>query len=290
MEKLVSIIIPCYNINIDYFNRCLESIKTQSIGFENLEIIIVDDSSKINSQYLEKYCKTHQLKYLRTSNNKGPGGARNLGLNNTSTKYVMFIDYDDFYIDDSVVENMYNKIYNTNNEVVFSTFINKNRLITYSILSKEDLLKYPPAIFTKIFSREFLDSKEIRFTEFKNSQDAIFMLDVISNLEHYIIYDQPIIYYEIHESSISNNFSIESLLTRLRAKVYFDSLALSYGIENLNDIMFSMDWIVKDIFSRVLINEDSKHLEEIYSLLQQICEMENLDFDIVKSYLNITSF
>ena len=54
--------------------------------------------------------------------------------------------------------------------------------------------------------------------------------------------------------------------------------------------MFSMDWIVKDIFSRVLINEDSKHLEEIYSLLQQICEMENLDFDIVKSYLNITSF
>lgn len=289
MEKLVSIIIPCYNINIDYFNRCLESIKTQSIGFENLEIIIVDDSSKINSQYLEEYCRTYQLKYLRTSNNKGPGGARNLGLDNVSTKYIMFIDYDDFYIDDSVVENMYNKIYNTNNEVVFSTFINKNRLITYSSLSKEDLLKYPPAIFTKIFSREFLDSKEIRFTEFKNSQDAIFMLDVISNLEHYTIINQPIIYYEIHESSISNNFSIESLLTRLRAKVYFDSLALSYGIENLNDIMFSMDWIVKDIFSRVLINEDSKHLEEIYSLLQQICEMENLDFDIVKSYLNITN-
>ena len=41
-EKLISIIVPVYNIE-DYLPRCLETITVQT--YTNLEIILVDDGS-----------------------------------------------------------------------------------------------------------------------------------------------------------------------------------------------------------------------------------------------------
>ena len=45
MEKLLSIIIPIYNVEI-YLDRCMESIVNQS--YKNLDIIMVDDGSPDN--------------------------------------------------------------------------------------------------------------------------------------------------------------------------------------------------------------------------------------------------
>ena len=44
MEKKVSVIIPCYNIEA-YIDRCLVSLERQKIPMEELEIILVDDHS-----------------------------------------------------------------------------------------------------------------------------------------------------------------------------------------------------------------------------------------------------
>ncbi len=42
--KKVSIVVPCYNV-AQYLDRCVESLVNQTIGIENLEIILVDDAS-----------------------------------------------------------------------------------------------------------------------------------------------------------------------------------------------------------------------------------------------------
>lgn len=53
MEKLkVSIIVPVYNTNIEYFRQCIKSLVTQT--YENIEIVIVDDGSKEENVILYK--------------------------------------------------------------------------------------------------------------------------------------------------------------------------------------------------------------------------------------------
>ena len=44
----ISIIVPVYNQE-DTLQRAFDSIKNQSFGFENLEVIFVDDASTDNS-------------------------------------------------------------------------------------------------------------------------------------------------------------------------------------------------------------------------------------------------
>ena len=48
MTYKLTVILPVYNVN-NYLDRALESIRAQTIGFENIEVIFVDDKSTDNS-------------------------------------------------------------------------------------------------------------------------------------------------------------------------------------------------------------------------------------------------
>lgn len=41
--KKISVIVPCYN-SIKYIEECLKSIEKQTIGMDNLEVILVNDA------------------------------------------------------------------------------------------------------------------------------------------------------------------------------------------------------------------------------------------------------
>ncbi len=45
---MISIIIPCYNVQ-QWIERCMESVTKQTIGIDNLEIVLVDDASTDNT-------------------------------------------------------------------------------------------------------------------------------------------------------------------------------------------------------------------------------------------------
>lgn len=94
-NALVSVIIPVYN-GEKYIARCINSILNQS--YKDLEIIIVDDNSKdISAEIICNYMKNNNnIKYIKSEHTIGPAETRNKGLISANSKYVLFLDCDDW--------------------------------------------------------------------------------------------------------------------------------------------------------------------------------------------------
>ena len=93
---VVSVIIPVYNVNCEYMNRCMESLFNQT--FKDIEIIIIDDGSKNpDLTAFLKSLKTASDKIIVIKNrrNRGPGYARNCGICFASKNNLPFILYND---------------------------------------------------------------------------------------------------------------------------------------------------------------------------------------------------
>lgn len=98
----ISVIVPVRDLS-GTIEECLDSIAAQDFDKSDYEILVVfdsctDDSEAVVSQWSIRNTDVR----IRTfsCNRKSPGGARNVGLDNASGKYVMFVDGDDRLIDD----------------------------------------------------------------------------------------------------------------------------------------------------------------------------------------------
>ena len=94
-ETLVSVIIPCYN-HATLLREAVESVVSQT--YPNWECIIVNDGSTDDTSNLGKYLiKLYPQKSLRLIDkpNTGPADSRNLGVQQSSGKFILFLDADD---------------------------------------------------------------------------------------------------------------------------------------------------------------------------------------------------
>lgn len=122
MEKKLTIIIPVYNRE-STIEQTIESIENQTI--KDFEILTVDDGSSDNSKnvikkLMEKY---RNIRYIYQEN-AGVSSARNTGIKNAKTKYISFLDSDDFY-EEKFVEKMLNKIEENNSDIVCCGYYKK---------------------------------------------------------------------------------------------------------------------------------------------------------------------
>ncbi len=99
----VSVIIPCYNGG-RYLIEAVESVKKQGGQFTLDEIILVDDHSTdvLTQSELKKLQEDPQVKIVTNIFAKGPGGARNTGIQLVESEWVVFLDADDILLSDSL--------------------------------------------------------------------------------------------------------------------------------------------------------------------------------------------
>ena len=123
MNDKISIILPIYNVG-EYLREGLDSLINQSIGHENLEIIMVDDCSTDNcGEIIDEYCDKYDscIAVHHEKNSGGPYTPRNTGLEVCTGDYIMFLDPDDRYELDAC-EVLYNKIKETGDDMVLARF------------------------------------------------------------------------------------------------------------------------------------------------------------------------
>lgn len=95
---MISVIVPCYNVE-KYIDRCLDSLVSQTVGQDKLEIILVNDASTDNTlSLLEKWESRYpdNIMVVTYDTNIRQGGARNVGLSYAQGEYIGFVDSDDW--------------------------------------------------------------------------------------------------------------------------------------------------------------------------------------------------
>lgn len=139
----ISAIVPVYNSE-KYVEQCIESILSQT--YQDWELILVDDGSKDNSlSILQEYANRDTRIHVIHQENKGPGIARNVGVDYATGDYIVFIDSDD-----RVYKDYFNLLSNKKEDVVFidvnqvdknGNIIKKEYMSSYNNLSKDVFLR-----------------------------------------------------------------------------------------------------------------------------------------------------
>lgn len=99
--KKVSVIVPCYNCE-SYIDYCIQPLVHQTMGLENLEVILINDASTDKSilklaEYEQLY--PDNIILIPLVENMMQGGARNIGLQYATGEYIVFLDSDDYFME-----------------------------------------------------------------------------------------------------------------------------------------------------------------------------------------------
>lgn len=215
-KKLISIIIPIYNSE-KYISNTFDSLLNQTIGFENLEVIFVDDCSTDDSyEIISQYSKEHEnVIAIQLEKNSGYAGKpRNVGIDKASAEYLMFLDSDDWFNEDAC-EVLYSEIISDERiDLVVGGYSNifpkskddrfirrnkrKNKNKYKNAKNDYILLTAPPSISSKIFRKKLLVDNDIHFPEGIPAQDLVFVCnaiccsDLIISLNDYLVYNRTI--------------------------------------------------------------------------------------------------
>ncbi len=123
MKPKISVIVPVYNVE-EYLPKCLDSIINET--FKDIEIIVINDGSKDNSEkIIDQYKKKDKRIVALSKENGGQGSARNMGLKKARGEYIVFVDSDD-WIEKGMLEHLYNEAINNDSDIVVCDFFKVN--------------------------------------------------------------------------------------------------------------------------------------------------------------------
>lgn len=161
MGKELTIIIPTYNDSLDSIKASLDSINNQEdCNLSKLEIIIVDDCSTdlIYWNYIIRQYKNLDIKILFQKENKGPGIARQLGLDNSSGTYIFFLDCGDYIPDKKTINEFENDRKRNEDIIAFKIYDEEAKTDRVSFEFSNSF------IFGIFIKKEFLEKNNIRFS------------------------------------------------------------------------------------------------------------------------------
>ncbi len=104
-KYLISVITPFHNTSEALFKRGFESLKRQTIGFENIEwIVVVHNSEKKYHSFVKKHTASYENIQVLTLDDEyeTASSPRNHALMHAGGKYVAFMDSDDYFMDDGL--------------------------------------------------------------------------------------------------------------------------------------------------------------------------------------------
>ena len=282
----ISVIIPVYNAE-KYIEKTLEFISSQTL--KDIEIICVDDGSNDKSALL---IKKHQVNDSRIKyyfqQNSGAGQARNLGIKKSNGAYIAFMDADDAYPNNYVLEQLYNTA--SNNEAIIcggsAVFENsdindeKRNFFVKGFVSFEDY-QFDYLFQRFIFKRIFVIDNQIYFPNYRVYEDPVFLVNaMVKATKFYAINTDVYLYTGAHQSM---NMNIDKTKDFLKALIEELQITAHYNLPNLHKLTFERLENEACFYAEKYLYEGDK---EIFNLVLQANNavdkgLINLDSDYI---------
>lgn len=212
---MVSIIIPAYNAEA-FIERAVLSALRQT--YSKIEVIVVDDGSKDATKTITEAiaAKDHRVKLISVENG-GVSRARNIGMDNATGEYIMFLDADDELYPDAA-EVMRNCLRETGTDICRTlahrvnaqeTVIEResagNKQIWDPKTGIQMVIRDHPAtyaVWAKLYRKEKLEA--IRFPEGKRChEDSFFVFQCLLSGMRMVLLDYVTYRYYVTEGSAS---------------------------------------------------------------------------------------
>lgn len=194
----ISVIIPIHNLENE-ITQCLDSIAMQDFDRTEYEVLLVLDSCTDGTEEVirswHQYNNDIILKILYAQC-MTPGGARNAGLDMAEGEYVMFVDGDDYLINERAMTILYEAVQGHNAVRVMDHEMSGNHVKFSKRLT----------LWLHFFSRELIG--EERFTDMLLNEDFEFVKRIRSKPE----YDEV----QIYEPLYHYNFDEARMLERIK--------------------------------------------------------------------------
>lgn len=228
--KKVSVVVPCYNAAA-YLDKCIRYLLHQTIGIENMEIILVDDAStdggttwNLIMGYERQFPDTVMAVSLKE--NMRQGGARNVGISYASGEYLIFCDSDDWLLEEAL-EHCYcaAKKYNADmveflaydvhdhDLTIEPTIGTGNRLIELDSEEKRKHFfcyvdnQYTLASQKKLYRLSMIKENHIAFAEHLIFEEPSFTLPIrLYEKRHYFLNEKLYVYYLSQGSTVRSDW------------------------------------------------------------------------------------
>ena len=219
----VSIIIP-YKNNLKYLFLALKSIFAQT--YKKYKILIIyDDDDKTDLQRLKKYIsknkknKKYSINIIINKKNLGPGQSRNIGILNSNTKYVAFLDSDDTWHKDKLKKQILfmkkkDLVISHTSYVVVDSQDKKisNRVAKNKIYLKDLIKSCDIGLSTVISDVKFLKKNNFYFPKnIKTKEDYVLWLNIIKKINVIWGININLMNYRKTKNSLSSNISLNLL-------------------------------------------------------------------------------
>lgn len=236
-EKLVSIIIPVYNVK-SYLSEALDSVLHQT--YQKLEILVIDDGSTDGSGAIcDEYQKIDNRIIVVHQENKGLSSARNTGLNMMKGEAVAFLDSDDA-LQPTYVQTMLDVMNMENADIVICKYTSHDTDGIMRALGNEQRLplidkgsydrksafynlidgKMNHIVWNKLYRSELW--KNVRFPDGRVYEDRTTTFQVLDLCEKMVVIDDPLYLYRVRVKSISNTYSRKNISDKILSRWDFN--------------------------------------------------------------------
>jgi glycosyltransferase involved in cell wall biosynthesis len=270
----LSIIVPCGSSQSS-FSNLLKWIPDAMAN--KVEVILVVDTDDIKSQK-----KIQSLRNLRqgirvvSSSSRNPGGARNIGFQNTNRKWVMFCDSDDIlYVDNALA--VLEETIQRNKRIGIGQFVKvaeseQNKKKFFPAQYQETLmdLSIAPGIWRYIFLRERIEN--VKFLDLSMGEDQVFLACI--NMTKKETHFSNVIIYEYFIDQGDQLTNQPALINDLPKAIKF----LSYDLVNPSE--FSKQVLVRFLITGV---KKARKSNKLYFLIKLIALQFNSRVSILKN-------